>query len=187
MAASKRMLAGWGFVTLALTLALAVWSLTDAARTADAQQATSVSIGDFFFQPQSVNVAVGTTVTWTNNGQAPHTVTSDTGAFDSGRLNNGQTFQQTFSQPGTFAYHCEIHPSMVGTVVVAAAQQQTPTATAAPQQQTPTVTAAAPRAGGAGLAAADEDISPLIYAVMAVGALIVIGGGVVAVQRVRNR
>jgi plastocyanin len=61
---------------------------------------------------------MGTTVTWTNDDGVNHTVTSDQGAFDSGPLATGQTFSQTFNQAGTFTYHCTIHPSMQGTVVV---------------------------------------------------------------------
>lgn len=77
-----------------------------------------VSIQGFAFNPSSITVSVGTTVTWTNNDSVTHTVTSDTGAFSSGNLNPGQTFSHTFNQAGTFAYHCSIHTSMHGTVVV---------------------------------------------------------------------
>ena len=78
----------------------------------------SVSIKGFAFSPASLTVSTGTTVTWTNNDSVTHTVTSDTGAFSSGNLDPGQTFSFTFSQAGTFAYHCSIHTSMHGTVTV---------------------------------------------------------------------
>lgn len=80
--------------------------------------AASVSAVDFKFVPQTVTISPGETVTWTNNGQSPHTVTG--GGFNSGNLNPGQTFSHTFSSAGTFAYHCQYHQAqgMVGTVIV---------------------------------------------------------------------
>jgi len=88
---------------------------------ADAQGAAAVAIVDFAFQPASLEVTAGTTVTWTNSGAATHTVTADNGAFDSGRLAPGATFSQTFDTAGTFTYHCDIHPQMTGTIVVSEA------------------------------------------------------------------
>ena len=79
---------------------------------------SAVSIASFSFQPAALTVAVGTTVTWTNNDSASHTVTADDGSFESGRLANGGTFSQTFATAGTFAYHCAIHSSMKGTITV---------------------------------------------------------------------
>jgi plastocyanin len=72
------------------------------------------------FSPQSVTLVIGmnNTVTWTNNDYTIHTVTSDTGAFDSGLLNNGNSWTYTFTTPGTYTYHCAIHPFMKGTIVV---------------------------------------------------------------------
>ncbi len=88
-------------------------------RAAAQQQGATVRIVDFAFQPESLTVEVGATVTWTHAGQAPHTVTSETRLFDSGRLSAGQPFTFTFTAPGTFAYRCEVHPArMAGTVVV---------------------------------------------------------------------
>jgi plastocyanin len=65
-------------------------------RSAKAQDGADVTIVDFAFQPASLEVSVGTTVTWTNSGASPHTVTADNGAFDSGRLPPGASFSQTF-------------------------------------------------------------------------------------------
>jgi plastocyanin len=70
------------------------------------------------FSPQTVTIPVGGTVTWTNKDSMNHTVTADGGAFQSGDLGNGATFSFTFDTAGTYAYHCTIHPSMTGTVVV---------------------------------------------------------------------
>jgi plastocyanin len=63
-------------------------------------------------------VTKGATVTWTNTDSAPHTVTADGGAFSSATLADGSTFSHRFTTTGTFAYHCAIHPSMTGTVIV---------------------------------------------------------------------
>lgn len=82
------------------------------------QIAGGVSIADFAFQPMVAVVGVGCTATWTNTGAAPHTITSDMPAFDSGILNLVGDFSMTLTAPGTYAYHCAIHPSMVGTIQV---------------------------------------------------------------------
>ncbi len=78
----------------------------------------SVTIVDFAFQPQNATVKVGQTVTWTNTGDAPHTVKWQQGAAESPRLSKGQTYQRTFDTAGTFPYVCGIHPNMTGTVTV---------------------------------------------------------------------
>lgn len=78
----------------------------------------AVTIKDFSFAPGTLSVAVGTTVTWTNQDSTSHTVTADDGSFDSKPIANGATFTQTFTKAGTFAYHCSIHPSMTATVEV---------------------------------------------------------------------
>jgi plastocyanin len=80
----------------------------------------AVEIKDFAFNPPTIEVAVGTTVTWTNNDTAPHTATQNPSGsgFQSGRLDNGGTYSYTFETAGTFEYFCEFHPNMTGTVVV---------------------------------------------------------------------
>jgi len=84
-----------------------------------APASNAVSITSAGLQPSALTVPVGTTVTWTNNDSAAHTVTSDTaGVFDSGPINQGVTFTFTFSQAGTFTYHSTSDPSMTGTVTV---------------------------------------------------------------------
>ncbi len=79
---------------------------------------TAVAIADISFAPDALEVAVGDTVTWTNEDPVPHTVTADDGAFDSGNLDQGGSFDQTFDEAGEFTYHCEVHPSMQATVTV---------------------------------------------------------------------
>ncbi len=84
---------------------------------------TTDSSGSFAFSPATLTISVGTTVTWTNMTGAPHTVTSDDGkSFDSG-INTpisaqGGTFSFTFTKAGTFAYHCQFHTYMMGTIIV---------------------------------------------------------------------
>jgi predicted lipoprotein with Yx(FWY)xxD motif/plastocyanin len=83
-----------------------------------AGSSSSVDVFDYGFGPATLTVAVGTTVTWTKSGSAPHTVTSDDGAFPGATLTAGQPYAFTFTKAGTYAYHCAIHASMTGTVVV---------------------------------------------------------------------
>lgn len=80
--------------------------------------ANSVIIQGNAFNPDTLTVKVGTTVTWTNNDSYDHTVTSDTGVFDSGHVSSGQSYTYTFAKTGTFPYHCSIHTFMTAKVVV---------------------------------------------------------------------
>ena len=78
----------------------------------------SVDIIGSGFTPSNADIQVGSTVTWTNSDSATHTATADGGEFDSGNLNNGDTYAYTFNTAGTYAYHCGIHSSMTGTITV---------------------------------------------------------------------
>jgi plastocyanin len=78
----------------------------------------AVTIHNFAFGPQVVSVKVGTTVHWTNQDTEAHTVTSDTSAFSSPVLQPGAGYSFTFTKPGTYSYHCTIHPFMTAKVVV---------------------------------------------------------------------
>jgi plastocyanin len=77
-----------------------------------------VEISNFAFSPSQITVKVGTKVTWTNSDSAAHTVTSDTGVFGSKTLNTGSSYSFVFNAPGTYSYHCAIHPSMKAIIVV---------------------------------------------------------------------
>ena len=77
-----------------------------------------VKIVNFSFTPATITVSAGTTVKWTNQDSAAHTVTADDGSFDSGQLAQGATFSFTFTKAGTFSYKCGNHPTMLGKVVV---------------------------------------------------------------------
>ncbi len=77
-----------------------------------------IAIANFQFSPSDITVHVGTTITWTNNDSATHTVTANDGSFSSGALGKGGTFSYTFTKEGTFAYICENHTSMKASVTV---------------------------------------------------------------------
>jgi plastocyanin len=77
-----------------------------------------VNIDDFAFVPATLTVSAGTTVTWTNRDEEPHTVAASDGSFHSPGMGTGATFTHTFGTAGTFDYVCSIHPMMHGTVVV---------------------------------------------------------------------
>ena len=102
----------------ALALVLVVLIAPSAGATGQQTATTTVSIQDFFFSPANVSVPAGTTVTWVNEGNVPHTVTSDDGQFDSGVLMPGDSYTVMFKGQGTITYHCSIHPSMTGSVTV---------------------------------------------------------------------
>jgi plastocyanin len=76
------------------------------------------TLGSRAFNPAQLDVSVGTTVTWTNTDSVAHTSSSDGSGWDSGTISPRGQFSTTFSNAGTFGYHCAIHPGMVGTVVV---------------------------------------------------------------------
>lgn len=92
-----------------------------AAPKARAAGSQAVPIQGFAFKPATVTVNEGDTVTWTNQDTAPHTATASDGSFDTGNLEKGASGSHKFSQAGSFAYICSIHPNMKGTVVVQAA------------------------------------------------------------------
>jgi plastocyanin len=85
---------------------------------ASASSGNVVTISNFSFSPATLNVAAGTTVIWTNKDSVTHTVTSDSGLFNSGNLSPDSNFSYTFGSAGTFTYHCAIHTYMTGTVMV---------------------------------------------------------------------
>ena len=86
--------------------------------TAAAPNTVQLNIKSFMFAPMTLTVKAGSTVTWTNMDQEPHTVVSQTGLFSSGALDTSGSFSFKFDKPGTYNYVCTIHPRMVGTIVV---------------------------------------------------------------------
>jgi plastocyanin len=127
-----------------VTLSMA--ALLISASAASGQEEMTVSIQDFFFEPDQLTIAPGTTVTWVNDGQTPHTSTADDGTWDSGTLQPGESFSFTFDEPGTYSYLCEIHPEMTGTVNVTGGDEATtasPESTAMSPTASPTASPAA--------------------------------------------
>lgn len=116
-----------GGLALALTLAVAALgcggggsgSGSTTAPAGEAGAATDkIEIVDFKFDPPSVSVAAGTTVTWTNGDRASHTATAQDGGFDTGTLDSGDTKSIMLKKPGTYQYVCQFHPFMKGTIEV---------------------------------------------------------------------
>ena len=85
---------------------------------ASMSEGAEVEIEDFAYVSAAITIKVGTTVTWTNKDSVRHTVSSDTGLFESGLFGKGESFSHTFTEAGTFTYHCAPHPYMKGTVIV---------------------------------------------------------------------
>src|SRR5215207_5736857 len=122
-------------VVVALVALFALVPLAGAAPRA--AETKNVTIKDSAFEPKQITINVGDTVTWTNEGPSPHTASADEAdSFDSGNLDKGATYSETFDEAGTFAYYCKYHGSkggtgMAGSVVVnavAAAAPEAPTA-----------------------------------------------------------
>ncbi len=116
-----------------------------AAASAPAQGKTVVveAADGLVFEPATITINVGDTVTWRNTDDVPHTSTSEDEVWDSGALAAGEEFSFTFEEAGTYPYFCEFHPGMEGTVVVQeaaqqeeATQEEEPEATAVPEETT---------------------------------------------------
>jgi plastocyanin len=101
-------------VSVAALWLVAASSLSSAAPS----DSTQIVIKDFMFTPNSLTVKPGSTVTWVNKDDEPHSVVSDTGLFRSGAVDTNETFSYKFDKPGTYHFTCAIHPRMVGTIVV---------------------------------------------------------------------
>ena len=106
------------WVVLLAALSGAALMIDVGPREAQAQGRADVAIVDGAYQPGSILVQAGDTVTWTNSGSTSHTVTADDGSVDSGPLPPGVSFSQTFPAAGLFTYHCAIHPQMTGAVTI---------------------------------------------------------------------
>jgi plastocyanin len=106
----------WGALVAALGGAALI--IDASPREAQAQGRADVAIVDIAYQPGSILVQAGDTVTWTNTGSTPHTVTADDGSVGSGPLAPSASFSQIFPAAGLFTYHCAIHPQMTGAVTI---------------------------------------------------------------------
>src|ERR1700737_1028654 len=105
-----------------IVLAAAQWVRDSRGFTASAAQAPTsgaeVKIDNFSFGPTALTVAAGTTVTWTNRDDIPHTVVSEDKVFKSKVLDTDEKFSFMFTKPGTYGYFCSVHPKMTGKGVV---------------------------------------------------------------------
>ncbi|WP_254073788.1 cupredoxin domain-containing protein [Burkholderia sp. S171] len=113
----------WIAKTVAKTIAALCFATALAATSAfaaEAKPAATVVIDNFSFSPAQLSVAAGSTVTWENHDDMPHTIVNDATPreFKSAPLDSGEHFSQTFAKPGTYKYFCSIHPHMTGTIVV---------------------------------------------------------------------
>jgi plastocyanin len=103
-------------------IAVAAFALISGIRTIPAMGASDkpeVKIDNFSFGPATITIPAGSTVTWTNNDDVPHVVTSDDNKmFKSKTLDTDEHFSFTFTKPGTYNYHCAIHPKMTAKIVV---------------------------------------------------------------------
>jgi plastocyanin len=110
---------GWAGLVL-IALGLLFNGSPDIAANTQPPATTEVKIDNFSFTPVTLTVTAGTTVTWTNRDDIPHTVvsTDDPKTFKSKVMDTDENFSFTFTKPGTYAYFCSVHPKMTGTVVV---------------------------------------------------------------------
>ena len=113
-------IAGLAAVLMLGIIGLGVGQKSSAALAQDKASSLEVKIDNFSFGPASLTVAVGTTVTWTNRDDIPHTVvsTDDAKTFKSKVLDTDEKFSFTFNKAGTYPYFCSIHPKMTGKVIV---------------------------------------------------------------------
>jgi len=111
-----RFVASAALVALALVTASGHYRAWGAGGTALA--GAEVKIDNFSFTPQAINVKAGTTITWTNHDDIPHTVVNDDLVFKSKTLDTDDKFSTTLAKPGTYSYFCSIHPKMTGKVIV---------------------------------------------------------------------
>ena len=113
-------------IRVSAALAVAMFAAATAFPAASALAAdTEVQIDQFAFAPQRITVKAGTTVTWINDDDSPHTVASSSKSFKSKPLDTKDKFSFTFTTPGTYEYFCSLHPHMTGVIVVEAATGST--------------------------------------------------------------
>jgi plastocyanin len=123
----------WRPSVVMLFVALVLGSLGASMAPPAGAQTVAVGIAGFKFNPATLTIPVGTTVTWTNSDTAPHTATSDSNAWTTPMIQTGQSASITFTQAGTFPYHCSVHPNMKATIIVQSATTPVPlSATKAP-------------------------------------------------------
>jgi plastocyanin len=156
---------------------LSMAAMLISAPAASAQDEMTVSIQDFFFDPGQLTVAPGTTVTWVNEGEAPHTVTSTDGKeLDSATLQPGDTYSFMFKDDDageTYAYQCTIHPQMTASVTVSGGGEMTTPSASASASPSATASASPAASASASMAPGLPDTGgvslPLVAAVTLMG------------------
>ena len=113
---SKHVWCTGSVMPLIIALLLSAGSLT--ANDQPPSQAAEVKIDNFSFGPQTLTIPAGSTVTWTNRDDIPHTAVSPDGVFKSKVMDTDEKFSHTFTTPGTYPYYCTIHPKMTGKIIV---------------------------------------------------------------------
>jgi plastocyanin len=104
--------------TALLVLGLGAFAVTAAGASTPSAKKPSVTIDNFAFSPKTLTVKAGSKLTVKNKDSTTHTFTADKGAFDTGDIDSGSSATVTVKKPGTYAYHCNIHSSMHGTIKV---------------------------------------------------------------------
>jgi plastocyanin len=161
----------------AVTAALMTWIAASSVVAAD----SAVTIAGFAFDPATVTIQVGDSVTWTNEDSVAHTATAGDGSFDTGQIANGGSDTVTFDTAGTFAYICSIHPQMTGSVVV-----ETAAATAAPTTGGGVAITPAPTDTEPGANDAADAYSAIAWALAILGVAMLVGT-LIADRRLRAR
>ena len=106
-------------LNFALILMLAICAVAVTGRTPNASANTNeIVIQNFSFEPATLTVKAGTTVTWVNRDDEPHTATATDKRFNSKTLDTGDRFSQEFNAPGIYNYYCALHPKMTGKIIV---------------------------------------------------------------------
>ena len=113
----KKKLSGW-LLVLSIAVTIIFSCNKDEDNHNNTPSTSAVTIANFAFSSKTLTVSAGTTVTWTNNDAAAHTVTADDNSFNSGNMATGVTFSHQFTTAGTYAYHCSYHSVMTATVIV---------------------------------------------------------------------
>jgi plastocyanin len=117
-AAARLSAVGVVFLISCLVLGISCKAQDSTGTSSITQTANEVVIDNLAFEPATLNISTGTTVTWANNDSAAHTITARDNTFKSGTLSPGGSFSFTFNEKGTFEYYCTIHPSMTGKIIV---------------------------------------------------------------------
>jgi len=117
---TKRTMWVTGVAAPVVVVALLVFAVSSRGKASNQPSAENVAvkIDNFVFGPQTIRVPVGSTVTWTNADDIPHTAVSTEGVFRSKVMDTDEKFSYTFTKAGTYSYYCSVHPKMTGKIVV---------------------------------------------------------------------